>query len=161
MRKKKMTTTKVPIKTYTELCNIKDYKDRFEYLMIGGDVGKRTFGSDRVFNQQFYKSGMWLKVRDFVIARDLGRDLGHIDHEIPEGVSIIIHHMNPITVDDVTLNCLRAMRELNGILYSAAVRRAVWSYYQDKCFIMPDSSPAPGAGAVAPDSRKDAPALEG
>lgn len=63
-----------------------------------------------------------------------------------------------ITVDDVTLNCLRAMRELNGIPYSAAVRLAVWSYYQDKCFIMPD---VPGAGAAAPDSRKDAPALEG
>lgn len=75
-----------------------------------------------------------------------------------------------ITVDDVTLNCLRAMRELNGIPYSAAIRRAVWSYYQDKCFIMPDSSvsalglgpqPSPGAGAAAPESRKDAPALEG
>lgn len=65
-----------------------------------------------------------------------------------------------ITVDDVTLNCLRAMRELNGIPYSAAIRRAVWSYYQDKCFIMPDA-PAPGAGAAAPDLRKDAPALEG
>lgn len=59
------------------------------------------------------------------------------------------------------LDCLHAMREFSGIPYSAAVRRAVWSYYQDKCFIMPDSSPAPGAGAVAPDSRKDAPALEG
>ena len=76
-----------------------------------------------------------------------------------EGVSLL--RKITITVDDVTLNCLRAMRELNGIPYSAAVRRAVWSYYQDKCFIMPDSSPAPGAGAVAPDSRKDAPALEG
>lgn len=72
-----------------------------------------------------------------------------------------------ITVDDVTLNCLRAMRELNGIPYSAAVRRAVWSYYQDKCFIMPDSSapglgpqPSLGAGAAAPDSRKDAPVPE-
>lgn len=54
-----------------------------------------------------------------------------------------------------------AINGCNGILYSAAVRRAVWSYYQDKCFIMPDSSPAPGAGAAAPDSRKDAPALEG
>lgn len=63
-----------------------------------------------------------------------------------------------ITVDDVTLNCLRAMRELNGIPYSAAVRRAVCSYYQDKCFIMPDT---PGAGVATPDSRKDAPALEG
>lgn len=60
-----------------------------------------------------------------------------------------------ITVDDVTLNCLRAMRELSGIPYSAAIRRAVWSYYQDKCFITPDAS-APGAGAAAPDSRKDA-----
>lgn len=63
-----------------------------------------------------------------------------------------------ITVDDVTLNCLRAMRELDGIPYSAAVRRAVWSYYQDKCFIMLD---APGAGAAAPELRKDATALEG
>lgn len=75
-----------------------------------------------------------------------------------------------ITVDDVTLNCLRAMRELNGIPYSAAIRRAVWSYYQDKCFIMPDSSVpglgsqpplVAGAGAAAPELRKDAPALEG
>lgn len=66
-----------------------------------------------------------------------------------------------ITVDDVTLDCLRAMRELDGIPYSAAIRRAVWLLYQDKCFIMPDSSPAPGAGAAAPELRKDAPALEG
>ena len=101
-----MTTTKVPIKTYTELCKIEDYKDRFKYLMIGGDVGKRTFGSDRVFNQQFYKSSMWLKVRDFVITRDLGRDLGHKDHEIPEGINIIIHHMNPIMLDDIVNSTL-------------------------------------------------------
>lgn len=67
---------------------------------------KRTFGSDRVFNQQFYKSGMWLKVRDFVITRDLGRDLGHKDHKIPEGVSIIIHHMNPIMLDDIVNSTL-------------------------------------------------------
>ena len=66
-----------------------------------------------------------------------------------------------ITVDDVTLDCLRAMRELDGIPYSAAIRRAVWSYYQDKCFIMPDApAPAPGAGAAAPELRKDAPAPE-
>lgn len=65
-----------------------------------------------------------------------------------------------ITVDDVTLNCLRAMRELNGIPYSAAIRRAVWSYYQDRCFIMTDAPDAPGAGAAAPELRKDAPALE-
>ena len=101
-----MTTTKSPIKTYTELCKIKDYKDRFEYLKIGGNVGKRTFGSDRVFNQQFYKSGIWLKVRDFVITRDLGRDLGHEDYEIPDGVGILIHHMNPIMLDDIVNSTL-------------------------------------------------------
>ena len=106
MRKKTMTTNKSPIKTYTELCKIKDYKDRFEYLMLGGDVGKSTFGSDRVFNQQFYKSGIWLRVRDFVIARDLGRDLGHKDYEIPEGVAILIHHMNPIMLDDIVNSTL-------------------------------------------------------
>lgn len=65
-------------------------------------------------------------------------------------------HKITITVDDVTLNCLRAMRDFNGIPYSVAVRRAVWAYYQDKCFVMPDVIPSPGAGAAAPESRKDA-----
>lgn len=65
------------------------------------------------------------------------------------------------SVDYIIDYATDAINGCNGIPYSAAVRRAVWSYYQDQCFIMPDSSPAPGAGAVAPDSRKDAPALEG
>lgn len=42
-----------------------------------------------------------------------------------------------ITVDDVTLDCLRAMRELNGTPYSAAIRLAVLAYYQDKFFVPP------------------------
>lgn len=68
-----------------------------------------------------------------------------------------------ITVDDVTLDCLRYLREQDGIPYSVAIRRAVWLLYQEKCIIMPDSfsssvAPLSGAGAAAPDLRKDAPA---
>lgn len=63
-----------------------------------------------------------------------------------------------ITVDDDTIARLQALRLQDDIPYSAAVRRGVWLLYQDRCFIMPDSSASPGAGAAAPDSRKDAPA---
>lgn len=89
------------IRTYTELIQLPTFEERYKYLRLNGRVGKDTFGFDRYLNQQFYKSDEWLDVRDFVIARDCGCDLGALDHEIPEGVSILVHHMNPITKDDI------------------------------------------------------------
>ena len=64
------------IKTYTELSKLYTFEDRFRYLKLGGAVGKETFGYDRIFNQEFYRSREWKSIRDFVITRDRGCDLG-------------------------------------------------------------------------------------
>lgn len=89
------------VKTYSELITFPTFEERYKYLRLGGKVGEDTFGFDRYLNQSFYKSDEWLTVRNKVIIRDLGCDLGCIDHEIPEGVTIFIHHMNPITKNDI------------------------------------------------------------
>ena len=89
-------------KSYSELSKLKTFEARFEYLKIGDqDVGEETFGGRRYLNQQFYSSHAWKKVRDEVIARDLGRDLGVEGEEIPNGVKIIVHHINPVTETDL------------------------------------------------------------
>lgn len=88
------------IKTYTELSEFSDFEDRFNYLKLDGVVGEETFGFDRYLNQQFYnKDKEWKKVRDFVIMRDMGCDLGVEGREIKG--RIIVHHMNPITKEDL------------------------------------------------------------
>lgn len=89
------------IRTYSELITIPTFMERYEYLKIGGTVGEETFGFDRYLNQTFYKTKEWLYVRDHVIARDLGCDLGIKDREIPDGIRILVHHMNPINADDI------------------------------------------------------------
>lgn len=89
------------IKTYSELVTLPTFEERFEYLKLNGTVGAETFGFDRVFNQKFYTSKEWRDLRSFIIVRDNGCDLGAGDHEIPKGVSIFIHHMNPIMLDDI------------------------------------------------------------
>lgn len=87
------------IRTYSELSSIKTFNERFEYLKLGGFVGEETFGFDRYINQKFYQSYEWKRVRREVIIRDNGCDLGVDGYEINKG--IIIHHMNPITKDDI------------------------------------------------------------
>lgn len=87
------------IKTYSELITIPTFEERFEYLKLDGRVGAETFGSDRYLNQVFYKSDEWLSIRDYVITRDNGCDLGVEGYEIYG--RIIIHHMNPITKEDI------------------------------------------------------------
>lgn len=89
------------IKTYSELITLPTFIERYEYLRIGGAVGEETFGFDRYLNQTFYKTKEWLSVRDYVIVRDQACDLGISDRRIPNGVKILVHHMNPITVDDI------------------------------------------------------------
>lgn len=90
------------IRTYEELIRIPTFIGRYEYLKLGDRIGKDTFGFDRYLNQLFYKSNEWLKVRDSIILRDNGHDLGIEDYEIVG--KIIVHHMNPIAVDDLKLN---------------------------------------------------------
>lgn len=86
-------------KTYSELVSMDNYLDRYEYLRIGGVVGESTFGSNRYLNQILYRSYDWKKFRREMIIRDNGCDLAHPDYEI--GGIIILHHINPITIDDV------------------------------------------------------------
>lgn len=87
------------IRTYTELSLLESFDDRFEYLKLAGMVGEDTFGFDRYINQKFYRSKEWKNIRNFVITRDLGCDLGLEGFEISG--RIIIHHMNPIDKDDI------------------------------------------------------------
>lgn len=87
------------IRTYSELMQLKTFDERYEYLKLNGRVSDLTFGFDRYINQVFYKSDEWLNIRDNIIVRDLGCDLGLEGYEIYKG--IIIHHMNPISIDDI------------------------------------------------------------
>lgn len=87
------------IRTYSELITFPTFEERYDYLRLGGKVGEETFGFDRYLNQMFYRSKEWRSIRDYVIARDVGRDLGIEGHEISG--KILIHHMNPITKDDI------------------------------------------------------------
>lgn len=92
------------MKTYTELIQIPDFEGRLNYLRLHGAVGRETFGYDRYLNQMFYNTPEWKKVRREVILRDKACDLAHPDHEIlPYGHKVVlqIHHMNPITKDDI------------------------------------------------------------
>lgn len=84
------------------MIRLKTFDDRYNYLKLNGKVADLTFGFDRYLNQTFYKSEIWLKTRRDIIVRDLGCDLGIEGYEIYK--SIIIHHMNPIRVDDILDN---------------------------------------------------------
>lgn len=91
------------LKTYSELSKLKTFEERFNYLKLDNTVGEETFGFDRWINQQFYKSKEWLRMRDEIIARDRGCDLGIPEREIIDE-KILIHHMNPISRDDIINN---------------------------------------------------------
>jgi hypothetical protein len=99
------------IRTYSELVQLKTFDERYQYLRIGGKVGEETFGIDRYLNQMFYsRDPEWLAARDEVIIRDNGCDLGMDGYDIVplNGLKsrnrndyIIVHHINPITIDDI------------------------------------------------------------
>lgn len=92
--------TTMNIKTYSELITFPTFEERYRYLKLDGVVGEDTFGFDRYLNQEFYQRDQeWKRIRDFVIIRDQGCDLGVEGREIRG--KIIVHHMNPITKDDI------------------------------------------------------------
>ena len=88
------------IRTYSELITLETFEERFLYLKLDGSIGEDTFGFDRYLNQLFYRSPEWKQVRNFVIIRDMGCDLAIPDHEIINQ-QILIHHMNPLTKEDI------------------------------------------------------------
>lgn len=87
------------ILTYSELCQLDTFEERYRYLRLNGSVGNATFGFDRWLNQRFYKDPEWIALRRDIIIRDLGCDLGISDREICG--PIMVHHMNPITKEDI------------------------------------------------------------
>ena len=89
------------MKTYSELIRLPTFEERFKYLEIGGNVGEDTFGFNRYLNQTFYTSDEWRSVRREVIIRDSGCDLAMPDREILGKRSVVVHHINPITIEDV------------------------------------------------------------
>lgn len=87
------------IRRYSELKRLNSFKDRFEYLKLKGNVGEATFGFDRYLNQLLYTSDKWRRLRNQIIIRDNGCDLGIEGYDLHE--VIIVHHMNPITIEDI------------------------------------------------------------
>ena len=87
------------IRTYSELITLPTFEERFNYLKLKGQVGKDTFGFDRWLNQIFYRDPEWKSIRDYVIVRDNGCDLGVDGYEI--NGRILVHHMNPISKEDI------------------------------------------------------------
>lgn len=87
------------IKTYSELIKLNTFEERFKYLEIGGHIGIESFGFNRYLNQNFYRSYEWQRLRDRIILRDNGQDLGVDGY--PINGKIMIHHINPITIEDV------------------------------------------------------------
>lgn len=87
------------IRKYSDLKTLNTFEDRYNYLKLNGKVGKETFGFDRYLNQNFYHSSDWKRARRLVIIRDSSCDLGIDGYEINSG--LIVHHMNPMTSDDI------------------------------------------------------------
>ena len=83
------------IRTYSELRRLQSFEERFDYLVLRGEVGEATFGFDRWINQRFYQSRQWQQVRELVIVRDNACDLGVPGYEIY--ARLMVHHMNPVT----------------------------------------------------------------
>lgn len=122
------------IKTYSELITIPTFEERYRYLRLGGQVGAETFGFDRWLNQKFYKDPEWLAVRNHVIIRDNGCDLGIPGREIHS--RILIHHMNPITKDDI----LRRSKYLLDPEYLICTIKNTHDaiHYGDESLLIPD-----------------------
>lgn len=87
------------IRSYSRMSQLDTFLERYQYLKLGGEVGAATFGFDRYLNQKFYTSREWRSVRNEVIVRDSGCDLGSLDFPIRH--DLLIHHMNPVTVDQI------------------------------------------------------------
>lgn len=119
-------------KNYSELSKIETFEKRFEYLALHGIVGAETFGSNRLQNQNFYRSREWKQARRFVIIRDSGCDLGILDREIID--KIYIHHINPITLDDIVRHSPCLFDPENLICVSHRTHEAI--HYGDKSLLL-------------------------
>lgn len=123
------------IRTYTELISLPTFEDRFEYLRLDGFVGEDTFGYDRWLNQKFYHADRdWRKVRNEIIVRDCGCDLAFADRPIPNGARIIIHHLNPLTIDDIRNRSEQLLDPENLVVTMDSTHNAI--HYGDKSLLV-------------------------
>ena len=111
------------IRTYSELITIPTFKERFEYLQLKGSVGKDTFGYDRHLNQVLYRSPEWKRLRNQIIIRDCGCDLACEGYDINS--KVLIHHLNPITVDDVLARSRKVFDPNNLVCVSHNTHNAI------------------------------------
>jgi hypothetical protein len=111
------------IRSYTELCQIEEFSERYKYLRLHAPVGGETFGFDRYLNQRFYTSREWRDVRNEVITRDRGCDLGVKGYEIYDRIAI--HHMNPMSVDEIVHGSDRIVDPEYLILVSLRTHNAI------------------------------------
>lgn len=110
-------------KRYSEMVTLSTFEDRFNYLKLSGTVGRDTFGFDRYLNQQFYRSKEWKNLRDQIIIRDNGCDLGVPGHEI--GGKIYIHHINPLNPEDIEHSTDKLFDPDNLVCVSAETHNAI------------------------------------
>ncbi len=122
------------IKTYSEMVKLSTFKERFLYLQIGGLVGHITFGNERYLNQLLYHSGEWKSVRRDIIIRDNGCDLGCAGYDLNKG--ILIHHIDPITIDDIISRNSKVFDPDNLICTSLNTHNAI--HYGDETLIVTD-----------------------
>ena len=111
------------IKTYSELITIPTFEERFEYLQLKGSVGKDTFGYDRYLNQVLYRSSEWKRLRNQIIIRDGGCDLACDGYDIYD--KVLIHHLNPITVEDVLTRSRKVFDPDNLVCVSHSTHNAI------------------------------------
>lgn len=122
------------VRTYSELITLETFEERFNYLKLCGRVGDTTFGSNRLLNQILYKDKEWRKLRDDIILRDAGCDLGIPGREIFGPISV--HHINPITVEDVINRAFKVFDPNNLICTSDLTHKAI--HYSDENILMKD-----------------------
>lgn len=118
-------------RTYSELIKLRTFEERFKYLMLDGKVAEETFGYARYLNQQFYKQSPWLSERNNIIIRDKGCDLG-IEGMTIQGV-VYVHHINPITKEDILTNSPKLLDPENLICVSYDTHQAIT--YGDMTFL--------------------------
>lgn len=125
------------MKSYSEMLKYDTFFDRFEYLKLNGGVGTETFGHDRYLNQSFYRSAQWKHVRNFVIARDLGCDLGISDR--PINGRLLIHHINPLTLQDIRHASSNLLDPENLITTTHQTHNAI--HYGSSSLLVPEYVP--------------------
>lgn len=111
------------MKTYQELTTFDTYEERFQYLSLDGSVGEDLFGYLRILNQQFYQTREWLNIRDRIIVRDNGCEMGLKGYEIP-GI-IIVHHIEPLRVEDYINKSSKLLDPNNLVCVSDMLHRSI------------------------------------